>query len=134
MRWIVIILLLTAIVRAATRKGSGLYEKSDKMINLFTMISIHLQITLGIVLLFLSGKISFVEGWMKNPQYRFFVMEHIPLMVLAMVLITIGRKKSEKKELPAAKHKGILVWYTIVLIVILAAIPWPFRNLGTGWF
>ena len=72
---------------------------------------------------------------MKNPQYRFFGLEHILLMVIAVTLITIGRKKAEKALDPAKKHKTILIWYTIVLIIIFAAIPWPFRTvLGGSWF
>jgi hypothetical protein len=72
---------------------------------------------------------------MKNPQLRFFGMEHILLMVLAAVLITIGRKKAEKAVDPAKKHKLIAIWYVIGLILIFLAIPWPFRaNLGGAWF
>jgi hypothetical protein len=62
-------------------------------------------------------------------------MEHLTMMILAMVLITIGRRKAENKETPAAKHNAVLIWYSITLIVILAAIPWPgLRNVGAGWF
>ncbi len=134
LRWIVLILLLVAIVRAFARKNSGTYAQSDKMINLFAMMSVHIQITLGIILAFVSPKVNYVEGWMKMGPYRFFGLEHILLMVLAAVLITIGRKKAEKAELPAKKHAAIALWFTIGLIIILAAIPWPFREaLGGRW-
>ncbi len=133
-RWIVLLLLLTAIIRAAIKKSGGVYGKSDKMINLFAMISVHIQVTFGLVMLFLGEKNLFHEGWMKDPVSRFFVMEHLTMMILAMVLITIGRRKAENKETPAAKHSAILIWYSITLIVILAAIPWPgLRNVGAGW-
>lgn len=138
LRWVVLILLLAAIFQAFGAQKSGVYEKRHKMVNLFAMISVHIQVTLGIIMAFLSPKISYTsigdESWMKNPMFRFFGMEHILMMVIAMILITIGRKKAEKKADAAAKHKAIAVWYTIVLIVILAGIPWPFRNLGAGWF
>lgn len=134
-RWIVLILLLTAIFRAASRKNKNLYEKSDKMINLFTMVSVHIQVTFGLIILFFGPKDIFHEGWVKDPISRFFVMEHLTMMILAMILITIGRKKAEKKALPAQKHKTILIWYLVTLLVILAAIPWPgLRNVGAQWF
>lgn len=134
LRWVVLILLLTAIGRAFARKGSGSYENADKMINLFTMVIVHIQITLGIILAFVSPKINYVEGWMKMGPYRFFGMEHILLMVIAAVVITIGRRKSENAIDPRKKHGTIALWYTIGLIIILAAIPWPFRAaLGAGW-
>lgn len=134
LRWLALALLVFAIVKAFGGIRSGKYEKSNKMVNLFAMISLHIQVTLGAILAFTSGKISFAEGWMKNPQYRFFGMEHIVMMVLAAVLITIGRKKAEKNEDLSKRNKTIAVWYTVGLILILAAIPWPFRGFGNGWF
>jgi hypothetical protein len=61
-------------------------------------------------------------------------MEHILMMIIALVVVTIGRKKAEKAEAPFTKHQLIAKWYLIGLIIILAAIPWPFRNLGAAWF
>ena len=85
---------------------------------------------------FQSPKVQFTAGWMKQPMYRFFGMEHFLMMVIAIVLITIGRKKAEKATDALVKHKKIVVWYTIALLIILLAIPWPFRTaLGiTTWF
>ncbi len=134
LRWVVLILLLAAIGRAFARKNVGLYEKSDKMINLFAMVSLHTQLLLGLILYFTSPKVTFIQGWMKVSQSRFYGMEHIAVMLIAIVLVTIGRRKAENATEPAKKHKTIALWYTIGLILILASIPWPFRNLGAGWF
>lgn len=134
LRWIVLILLLVAIVRAFARKGSGRYEQSDKMINLFAMVFVHVQVTIGIILAFTSPKVNYVSGWMKESYLRFYGLEHALLMVIAAVVLTIGRKKGESSPEPAAKHRKIAVWYTVALIIILAGIPWPFRTaLGGGW-
>ncbi|WP_294671548.1 hypothetical protein [uncultured Fluviicola sp.] len=135
LRWLALALLLFAIVNAILKLKSGKYEKGDKMLNLFAMVLLHIQILIGTILSFVTGKISYAEGWMKNPQYRFFGLEHILLMVIAVTLITIGRKKAEKAIDPAKKHKTILIWYVIVLVIIFLAIPWPFRTaLGGSWF
>lgn len=134
LRWVALILLLAAIFRAFARKNSGRYEKSDKMINLFAMVSLHTQFLIGMILYFISPKVLFPEGWMKVSQLRFFGMEHIAVMILAIVLVTIGRRKAENATDIAKKHGKIALWYTIGLILILASIPWPFRNLGAGWF
>ncbi len=130
LRWLALTLLLIAIINAFSKKGKSLYEKKDKMINLFTMISLHIQLLLGLILTF-NGKIAFKEGWItNNPQMRFLLMEHIPLMLIALVLVTVGRKKAEKAEAPYSKHQLIAKWYLIALILILAAIPWSFRGLN----
>ena len=139
LRWVVLALLLFAIVNAGIKLKRGKYEKSDKMLNLFAMVVFHIQVTIGIVLSFISGKVNYGKNWMKIEnangvaELRFFGLEHIILMVLAMILITIGRKKAERKLDANAKHKTILVWYLIVLLVVLAGIPWPFRGFMTGW-
>ena len=98
------------------------------------MISLHTQLLLGLILYFTSDKVKFVAGWMKQPMLRFYGMEHLLMMLVALVIVTIGRKKAEKLEAPYSKHLTIGKWYLIGLIIILIAIPWPFRNLGAGWF
>ena len=71
---------------------------------------------------------------MKDSLLRFFLVEHIGLMLIAVLLVTIGYIKSDREENILKKHKKLLVYYSIALLVILAAIPWPFRGLGAGWF
>ena len=134
LRWVALGLLIYAIINAISKKGSSLYEKKDKMINLFTMISLHTQLLIGLILYFISDKVKFETGWMKQPMLRFYGMEHILMMVISILVITIGRKKAEKTEAPYSKHQLIANWYIIGLILLLAGIPWPFRNLGAGWF
>jgi hypothetical protein len=134
LRWVALILIIFAIFNAFAKKGTALYEKKDKMLNLFAMISLHTQLLIGLILYFNSSKVNFVSGWMKNPLLRFYGMEHILMMIIALVVVTIGRKKAEKAEAPFTKHQLIAKWYLIGLIIILAAIPWPFRNLGAAWF
>lgn len=134
-RWLVLALLVYAIVNALLKKNSGKFEKSDKMINLFAMVIVHIQVTLGLILYFTSPKVVFAAGWMKVAQARFFGMEHILMMLIAAVLITIGRRKSENATDSVLKHKRILVFYVIGLLIILAGIPWPgLRSFGSGWF
>lgn len=136
LRWVVLLLLIFAIVNAARKQASGKYEKSDKMINLFTMVSLHIQLLIGLVLYFTSGKVNFGEGWMKSSIFRFYGLEHILLMLIAIAIVTMGRSKAEKKlKGTRDKHRRIMISYTIGLILILISIPWPFREaLRANWF
>lgn len=135
LRWIALILLIAAIINAVASRSKGDYLKKDKMLNLFAMIMLHTQLLIGLILYFQSGKVQFSKGWMKDGMLRFFGMEHFLLMVIAIVLVTIGRKKAEKAIAPIVKHKKIIVWYTIALFIILYAIPWPQKtSLGGQWF
>lgn len=132
-RWVILILLVFAIFNAFTRKN--VYEKKDKMIYLFAMIAMHLMLVFGIVLNFLSPKVQYASGFMKDASLRFYGMEHLVGMLLAIIIVTLGRRKSENAIEATEKHKKIRVFYTVGLIIVLAMIPWPFRAaLGGSWF
>jgi NADH:ubiquinone oxidoreductase subunit 2 (subunit N) len=133
LRWVVLGLLVYAIFNALRKKD--FYAKSDRMLNMFAMVSLHIQLVIGLILYFTSEKVKFVDGWMGDSIRRFYGMEHILLMVIAIVLVTIGHAKAKRATESAKKHKTILIFYAIGLILIIASIPWPFRNLGVeGWF
>jgi len=65
---------------------------------------------------------------MKDPYTRFFTMEHLTMMLLAWVLVHIGRASVKKGTTDAIKHKKMLIFFGIAIILILASIPWPFRE------
>jgi uncharacterized membrane protein len=132
LRWIALLLLLLAIFNAFTAKS---YEKKHRLVNLFTMITFHTQLLIGLVLYYKYMTPKIGENWMEHDASRFFGMEHLSGMLLAIIAITIGHSKSKKGADAAAKFKAIKVWYVLALILVLAFIPWPFRTeLGAGWF
>jgi hypothetical protein len=61
---------------------------------------------------------------MKDKLLRFWAVEHIFTMLIAIILITIGHIKYKKGGAP----KTTLILYIIALLFIFAAIPWPFRG------
>jgi len=135
LRWIALLLLVYTVLNAYLNRNSTVYSKKDKMVGLFAMVTLHVQFLLGLVLLKTSGKTSFDQGWMKQELFRFYGMEHLAGMLLAIVLVTIGYSKAKRTEDVKKKFKTTLLFYAIGLLLILAFIPWPFRvNLGGGWF
>lgn len=134
-RWVVLILLLVAIFKAFSGwKSKRDFTAGDKKIAMFAMIAFHIQWTFGLILYFMSDLVVFNSTTMSNPVYRFFSVEHIFGMTLAMALLTIGYSKSKKLVESTAKFKKIFWFYFISLLIILASIPWPFRGWGNNWF
>lgn len=135
LRWVALILLLAAIFNAAKSQSSGNYLKKDKMINLFAMVMLHTQLLIGFALFFMNDRmrINYGDGWMQNAMSRFYGMEHLLGMLIAITIITFGRKKAEKLKNTRDKHRRIMISYTIGLILIILSIPWPFRALGGAW-
>jgi len=134
LRWIVLILLLLAIGNSLIKwLGKKPFGAGDQKINLFAMSSTHLQFLIGLVLYFISPKVIFEAEAMKNPTMRFFLVEHLSIMILAIAAITIGYSRAKRISEDGKKFRTAFIFFLIGLILILAGIPWPFQGYGTGW-
>jgi len=122
-RYVVVLLVLLAIIRAfADWLGKKPYSEGNRKLNLFAMISAHTQFLLGIILYFLSPFVQFNSTTMKTPETRYWTVEHLTMMLFAIVLITIGHSKSKKIILPEGKHRAIAIFYTLAFIIVAVAI------------
>lgn len=135
LRWVVLVLLLVAIGNAFMKwQGNKEFQGGDKKIGLFAMVFTHIQFLIGLVLYFISPRVIFAAESMKNAAARFFLVEHLSIMLLAIAVITIGYSRAKRTEDDSKKFKTTFIFFLIGLILILAGIPWPFRGYGTGWF
>lgn len=141
LRWIVLALLLAAIVKSIGGLNSGrAFGDNDKKLALFSMITLHIQLLLGLALYFTSPTVAEATGdmgaAMHVPHLRFWAVEHISMMIIAIVLITLGYSKSKRAANDKGKFRFITIYYIIGLIFILASIPWAFREIGIArpWF
>jgi uncharacterized membrane protein len=117
-----ILLILSIILSFAGWFGKSAYTEGNRKLNLFTLISAHIQLLIGLALYFLSPFVKFSSETMKDDTLRYWTVEHITMMIIAIVLITIGHSKSKKALLPVTKHKTIAIFYTIALVIIVVAI------------
>jgi hypothetical protein len=135
LRWLVLVSIILAIVNSALRLNrSKAGNQKDCIVSRLALMAMHFQLLFGLVLYFISPKVVFAATSMKDSVLRFFLVEHIGLMIIAVILVTIGYIKSDRATDERKKHKTLLIYYSIALLLILAAIPWPFRGLGSGWF
>jgi hypothetical protein len=140
LRWLVLLFLLMAIV-TAWQHWSKKSDYPQGRWALLGLIFTHLQLVLGLVLYIwnaaaIKSKVQFADmgAAMSNSIVRFYTVEHISLMLVAIILITIGYSRAKKAAPAPAGHKTLFTFYLIGLILILVSIPWPFRALGAGWF
>jgi DMSO/TMAO reductase YedYZ heme-binding membrane subunit len=125
LRWVILILLLISIFQAFTKK------ESIAKISLFLMISAHITLLLGLYQYFTSEVAGFkmierlggMGAVMKDSFARFWVVEHISTMLIAIILITIGRRKAK-----ALQYRPALILFLIAFLLIMAGVPWPFRE------
>ena len=129
-RWLVLLALVFSIFLAFSGWfGKRNWNKADNISGLLLTIFMDIQFLIGIVLYaFVSPitKVAFQNfgAAMKNADLRFYAVEHILMMVVALILVHIGRSKSKKAVSPLKKHRAAAIFYGISLILILAAIPW----------
>lgn len=141
-RWVVLLLLLFAIINSLIA-GNRPYIRTDNRLGLLLTISADLMLLIGIVLWYFGNmgyKLIEAKGGMaeamKDPVTRFYAVEHLAGMLIAIILIHIGKAQGRKRISDKAKHRRTLIFYFLALLIILASIPWPFREIGTGrgWY
>jgi hypothetical protein len=137
-RWVVLLLLLLAIFNHLSA-GSRPYNNGDRKLSLFLMITSDIMLLIGLVQWFTSDKWGFsqikaagMQGVMQNAFTRFFTIEHMVGMILAIALIHIGKAQAKKNMSDAAKHRRTWIFYVLALLILVASIPWPFREVGAG--
>lgn len=127
-RYFVFFLLIIVIVRALIGLlNKKPFTRTDDKIGLFLLMCTHLQLILGLVLYFVSNAVQFGPDTMK--AYRYWTVEHIFGMLVAVALITIARTTSKRMPVDAHKFKRLFVFNTIALIIIVVIIQMSGRGL-----
>lgn len=108
--------------------GNKEFHAIDFRISLFTLIVMHIQLLIGLVLYFISpfGLKNILNNGMGglDSAMRLLAVEHPFVGILAVVFITIGYSKHKKKLTSKPKFKMIAIFYTLGLLLVLSRIPW----------
>jgi hypothetical protein len=124
-RYVLIILFALALLMALVGLfGRKPYTATNRKVNLFAMITAHIQLLTGLALYFFSPNVMFrnMGVAMKDTMLRYWTVEHLVMMIFAIILITIGHSRSKKAVEALYKHRAIAIFYGLALLVILLAI------------
>lgn len=124
-RYVVLLTLVLAILMSfAGWFGKKGFSSANRKVNLFALISAHIQFVLGLILYFISQNVQFdnMGATMKNDIARYWTVEHTTIMLIAIGLITVGHSKSKRQLSDIAKHRTVAIFYTIAILIIFAAI------------
>lgn len=129
--YLVLLVLVLATFNALIKFfGDKEFDAKDFRISLFALITMHIQLLIGIVLFFMKDYFSTIEQVggmgevMKNSELRSLIIEHPLTMIIAVALVTIGYSKHKKKLTSRPKFKMLAIFYTLALVLVLAKIPW----------
>lgn len=96
------------------------------------------QFLLGLLLYFVlspivaTARLDFGAA-MKIAPLRFFAVEHIVTMFIAVAVAHIGSARAKRKEVPA-RYRTLIVTLLLWLLLTLVAIPWPGLDIGRPLF
>ncbi len=139
-RWILLLLLLIAIFNSLIA-GSRPFIKSDARTGLLLTIVADLMLLIGLALWYWGPKgyhlIVAAGGFanaMKDPVTRFYGVEHIAGMLVAIIFLHVGKVQGRRAMSDKRKHNRTALFYFLALLIILVTVPWPFRAIPGGWF
>ena len=129
LRWIVLVLAVLVIIKSFLGwQLKQKYGRSDNALSASFVGSLHLQLLIGLVLYFFLSPITtnaFQDfgGAMKAASIRYWSVEHIFVMILAVIVAQVGRSRSKKVSSSKKKFKTVTVFYLIALLLMLSRIP-----------
>ena len=131
-RWLVLIFAFWTVISAISGMlAKRNYVNGDDKSNFFFMLSLDIQLLIGMILYFNGqwfDKLKHIGNYMKDANTRFFAMEHFLMMLIVWVLVHAGRISVKKAATSRLKFKKQFIYFGIALVLILIAIPWPFRE------
>lgn len=139
LRWLIFGLVIYLLVKGFSgRKAGGVFTAGDQKAALFLLIFTHLQALIGFYE-YLTGPYGIklldtlsMGEVMKSPTNRFFLVEHVTGMLIAIILITVGYSRSKRATTGPAKWNALYWPLFFALVLLLITIPWPFREVGAG--
>lgn len=128
-RWILLALgLVTVVVYLMGWLNGRHYRKLDNRLGLYFVIAADIQLLLGLVLFVVLSPLTrplFAGGnIIQDDTVRFYVLEHPLMMIVALVLIHVGRARQRRRDESHAKFRLGVIYYGLALALMLAGIRW----------
>jgi hypothetical protein len=140
MRWAVLLFALFAIARAiAGAIFRRPWTSADNLAGRLFVSALDIQMLLGLLLYFALSPItraamSDFGGAMKVAGLRFWAVEHVFGILVAIVLAHRGQARVRAISDPVKKHRVAAIFFVLALVAIAASIPWPGTPNGRALF
>jgi hypothetical protein len=130
LRWLLLLsMVITLFKYLAGWLGNSPWKKIDNVLGIVFTSLMDLQLLIGLALYFFLSPVTKMAmadfgAAMKDDSLRFYAVEHISMMLIAVVLVHIGRAKSKKSKTDIEKFRIASIFFLAALVLILAGIPW----------
>ena len=134
MRWAAIGMGVVATFAALTGRSSEGDAKAERYGKIFVIV-LDIQFLLGVLLYFVLSPntkaiLNDFGAAMKDPVARFWAVEHVVMMVLAVAIAHMGKVMARKAANPRAKQMRLTFGYMLATILLIAGTPWPGTKAG----
>jgi hypothetical protein len=139
-RWVVLALLVAATLRAVGGRSSGrAWMAGDRRANILAVVSLDVQMLLGLLLyLFLSpfttDALNDFGAAMRTPSLRYWAVEHVALMVGALIVAHVGNVLVRHASTDSSRHLRGAIFFGLALLLTLIGTPWPGMANGRDLF
>lgn len=140
LRWFALAAVLYAFlcsVRGAMRARQ--FSARDRTASLVATIAVDVQLLLGLLMYFLwspqvKSAMQDMGAAMKNPELRYWAVEHGTMMILAVALVHVGKVLARKAKSDAARHRRTALFFGLALALMVFGAPWPNSKVPRPWF
>jgi hypothetical protein len=133
-RWAVLITAVLAIVTAWQGwSGSVAWTATKARFASWFVNTTSIQLVIGLILYGALSPITLKAfsdfgAAMKDSAIRYWAVEHMTMMLIAVALVHIGSGRIRKGADDKAKHRAAAIFFTIAFVFIMASIPWSGVN------
>ena len=97
---------------------------------LIFMITLDVQMLLGLLLYgvlspYTAAAMNDFSAAMREPVLRFWAVEHLTMMLSAVVLVHVGRVLARKTVDVDKKRQRLLICFGLAVLLMLLGMPWP---------
>ncbi len=126
LRWLILLAAIVVVLKSLVGLFGGTkYGKFDRIIAPAFVGLMHLQLLIGLILyFFLSPYTSDFSFNMADETVRFWSVEHLALMLFAVIAAQVGRSISKKTEDAQVKFRFQSIFFGMSLVLMLLGIPW----------
>lgn len=128
-RWAALVLGAGASLAAVGDRSEAPGGPADRW-GLFLVIVLDVQMLLGLLLYVALSpftKVAFADFGMamRDPSLRYWAVEHISMMLLAVVIVHVTRVAVRSARTPAGRRTRRIFGFGIATLAMLVATPWP---------
>ena len=137
-RWVVLLAALTAVsVAVAGLIRRSAFHPAGRQAGIFYVAAIDTQLFMGLWLYSVSPLVRLawanLPAAMKTHDLRFFAVEHITAMLLAVALAHVGVLRGRQARTDRARYLNLAGWNAASLALILVGLPWWRPFLRVAW-